>query len=606
MLINLLPLLLLTLLGACVAFGQGQSQPDVNLTSIFFGQEGAPAVVDQEATVTFAQRYFNGNQAKMNKTLARTFDKIDSDGNGTIDQNEFYQCWTESMNKWLQQAADEFDIDSLDQREIGAMVQSSDNSTVSAVFSKFDSNQNGQMDKEEFISAMTVLWSKPWQVNSAICGQVRSRVLVCDLMDQNITVSYGALNEPIDFNSVFAIEDAQCRLGISSSDDFSLENCVMQAQCSDVIKCYESKARPSFLLDMPSSEVTDLSVLKNWSDKQLTKLQNTMVILAAFIGITMVGAGLGFMALIASRLWTTPVKILGHAAKSKQVLKALKFWNIFFTVTGMLAALLVIIGGLGLFGSIKSMVILPRRFDALQMPKLDYSKNFIDAGSGVNITEPGCEIFAYWPKKCSMTLPGFKLESNVSTGLPLRQSACDHGGELWSGTACQMVAGIGKEAWSDPCGAFELGCRPMCYKTSFDKCIDSKYYYTNSTDFMNVFLRSGDGTTDYINPSLFTKYGYLRSDRAFYIMDYQSVLSLHECEAKCSNNSICNAFFIQAPSQTFSAGMKCTLLAVDRFDSSRQVFVSDYRQIIGDGTNSLANDDKPAPFVIAVSKTIFQ
>ena len=151
----------------------------------------------------------------------------------------------------------------------------------------------------------------------------------------------------------------------------------------------------------------------------------------------------------------------------------------------------------------------------------------------------------------------------------------------------------------------------MCYKANLDGCAMETYTYTNSSIFLNPFAPS---QPSYMNPYLFTRAGSPRPGEQFFLADVRPVTTVRQCERHCDQLTGCRGYVAQAPSLDYALSMKCSLLTMqssdDRTVSAAQDNthirpVSDYRTILGDGHNSLAEDSRWAPFVVAIRKDVF-
>lgn len=277
-------------------------------------------------------------------------------------------------------------------------------------------------------------------------------------------------------------------------------------------------------------------------------------------------------------------------------------------------------GVVGILNLIQMSHVVPSTFDALHMPKVDFSGRIVR--HELPPSEPACEMFAYWPKRCQpQIIPGTGLRMNrTAPGQALRGSkVCDHGGELWSMDACRAFVGIGDD-WTAPCGFAGLGCRPMCYKVNVDECNalarntstataamtteGALFRYANSTSFLNPWA---PGQPSRMNPYLFTVGGSPSTGQAFAVLDLRPVDQLRQCEEYCNRwtpSGDCRAYVVQAPSKDYGMSMKCTLLGM-RAVAGEEPVIKDYREILGDGRNGLADDDRWAPFVVAVRNSVF-
>jgi hypothetical protein len=267
------------------------------------------------------------------------------------------------------------------------------------------------------------------------------------------------------------------------------------------------------------------------------------------------------------------------------------------TILTVLSIVLMIFGAMGIVNTIVSDFVIPQRFAGLQMPKRDFSDD--EAA-----LEPTCDIFAYWPKTCQPQLiPGTGLRVNrTMIGTPLRANICDRGGELWSASGCRSFLGLG-DKWTDPCGFAGLGCRPLCYKTTLDRCPQQNYKFMNSSSFLNAFSPVQPSP---IHPYMFTNYAPPRPNERFFMVDFRPVDHVSQCVAHCDGNEWCKGYAVQVPSKEYSMSMKCTLLSfANPSNNPRGVQVQDFRQIVGSGRNSLAGDDRWAPFVLAFKNDVF-
>lgn len=179
------------------------------------------------------------------------------------------------------------------------------------------------------------------------------------------------------------------------------------------------------------------------------------------------------------------------------------------------------------------------------------------------------------------------------------------GGELWSDKSC---IGLGMDTWGQACGPIKLGCRALCYKANLNNCAPN-FTYMNSSTFLNPFAQSNQ---PFINPQMFTQVrGGKLANSQFHLIDIRSVFTLNQCQNYCStlkSTLTCVGFVYQVPSLNYSFSSKCFLLSLKSgWTTQKDTWpkpITSYVDLIGYGNNSLANDGKWAPFVVAIQHDI--